>query len=200
MVFLLKDIHGDHHWKLALKRHRLHVGEAPWTMYKKEFSEFTVSTCMTSKNVPVKLQILIDLLFYLLSRVLHLCLGVAKFRFCFYELASLRPSLLFEDETAIKSSLFVRSRSPLIKIELPRLRQNNYQFTTTFSQNSRWKCHKHSLNPCILKWNYTYIAFKNLLWLKILHKSYIDLCSATLISSEFLAKINDIPFCSLIFG
>lgn len=37
----IKDIHGDHHWKLALKRHRLHVGEAPWTMYKKEFSEFT---------------------------------------------------------------------------------------------------------------------------------------------------------------
>lgn len=126
MVFPFKDIHGDHHWKLALKRHRLHVGEAPWTMYKKEFSEFTVSTCMTNKNVPVKLQ-----MFYLLSRVLHLCLGVAKFRFCFYELVSLRPTLLFEDETAIKGSLFVRSRSPLIKIELPRLRQNNYQFTTT---------------------------------------------------------------------
>lgn len=60
VVFLFKDIHGDHHWKLALKRHRLHVGEAPWTMYKKEFSEFTVSTCMTSKNVPIKLHILID--------------------------------------------------------------------------------------------------------------------------------------------
>lgn len=57
MVFLFKDIHGDHHWKLALKRHRLHVGEAPWTMYKKEFSEFTVS--MTNENVPVKLQTLI---------------------------------------------------------------------------------------------------------------------------------------------
>ncbi|XP_061189984.1 uncharacterized protein LOC133197792 isoform X2 [Saccostrea echinata] len=37
----IKDIHGDHHWKLALKRHRLHVGEAPWTMYKKEFNSFT---------------------------------------------------------------------------------------------------------------------------------------------------------------
>ncbi|XP_062582236.1 uncharacterized protein LOC134244004 isoform X2 [Saccostrea cucullata] len=37
----VKDIHGDHHWKLALKRHRLHVGEAPWTMYKKEFNSFT---------------------------------------------------------------------------------------------------------------------------------------------------------------
>lgn len=61
MVFLFKDIHGDHHWKLALKRHRLHVGEAPWTMYKKEFSEFTVSR--TNENVPVKLQTLIDYCF-----------------------------------------------------------------------------------------------------------------------------------------
>lgn len=197
MVFLFKDIHGDHHWKLALKRHRLHVGEAPWTMYKKEFSEFTVS--MTNKNVPVKLQILIDNCFTSYQESYTYVWELPNSGFAFMNLHPLRPSLLFEDETAIKSSLFVKSRSPLIKIELPRLRQNNYQFTTTFSQNSRWKCHKHSRNPCILKWNYTYQAFKNLLWLKILHKSYIDLCFA-LISSEFLTKINDIPFCSLIFG
>lgn len=25
-----------HHWKLAIKRHRLHVGESPWTFYKHE--------------------------------------------------------------------------------------------------------------------------------------------------------------------
>ncbi|KAK3086371.1 hypothetical protein FSP39_017480 [Pinctada imbricata] len=36
----IKDIHGDHHWKLALKRHRLHTGEAHWTEYKDELAKF----------------------------------------------------------------------------------------------------------------------------------------------------------------
>lgn len=26
----------EHHWKLSLKRHRLHIGESPWTYYKQE--------------------------------------------------------------------------------------------------------------------------------------------------------------------
>ncbi|XP_052819097.1 uncharacterized protein LOC128244968 [Mya arenaria] len=26
----------EHHWKLSLKRHRLHIGESPWTYYKSE--------------------------------------------------------------------------------------------------------------------------------------------------------------------
>lgn len=36
----VKDIHGDHHWKLALKRHRLHVGESPWNLYKQDIMKY----------------------------------------------------------------------------------------------------------------------------------------------------------------
>ncbi|XP_021352758.1 uncharacterized protein LOC110449917 isoform X1 [Mizuhopecten yessoensis] len=36
----VKDIHGDHHWKLALKRRRLHVGESPWNLYRDELLSF----------------------------------------------------------------------------------------------------------------------------------------------------------------
>lgn len=52
VVFFFKDIYGDYYWKLVLKRYRFYVGEVFWIMYKKEFSEFTVS--MINKNVLVK--------------------------------------------------------------------------------------------------------------------------------------------------
>ncbi|KAJ8302911.1 hypothetical protein KUTeg_019307, partial [Tegillarca granosa] len=40
VVTNVKDIHGDHHWKLGLKRHRLHTGETPWSLYKDELYNY----------------------------------------------------------------------------------------------------------------------------------------------------------------
>jgi len=33
----------EHHWKLSLKRHRMHIGESPWTHYKSELYKSLVS-------------------------------------------------------------------------------------------------------------------------------------------------------------
>ncbi|KAL5021733.1 hypothetical protein ScPMuIL_000888 [Solemya velum] len=40
---ITKNTDTEHHWKLGLKRHRLHTGELPWEFYRMRFSD----TCLT---------------------------------------------------------------------------------------------------------------------------------------------------------
>ncbi|XP_063439714.1 uncharacterized protein LOC134721003 isoform X1 [Mytilus trossulus] len=51
----VKDIHGDHHWKLALKRHRLHVGESPWNLYKQEIWKYLPHFWNSLEDTKIKL-------------------------------------------------------------------------------------------------------------------------------------------------